>query len=559
MAARAIKVLMAGSPETGAAIEEALREHDAAVHLHRVDNRSDLMTAFDAHEPHLVFTELELPDFSALDLTQSVRGKDADTPIILIRGTGADAIAMECMTAGAVHCIEQAEHTLKRLPALIDACLAHAESNRARRQLEKRLVEAEERYLDIFDNTSDLIQCLAPDGSFLYTNQAWRKALGYTEEEVKTLKLTDVLHPDSMPCCRDRFERLKQGESLSCIDFKFISKSGETLHLYGDCGSIIKDGRTVSTRGIFRNMTDAIKAEAALRRSEARYQALYENAPDIYTTIDTAGTILSINRVGARMLGYEVDELIGESAAKVIHPEDQRAVFGHLENQLGRDREDPGIEYRKIRKDGSILWVHQRVTPDPGAEEPKLFVVCRDITDRRRLEQQLEHQASHDTLTNLINRREFERRLQRLLTNASDPVSHHALCFLDLDQFKAINDTCGHIAGDELLRQIAALLQGQMRARDTLARFGGDEFAVLMEYCPLENAVVLAETLRETVENFQFHWRSHRFSLGVSIGVVAIRPGQNMIDTLTLADAACYSAKNGGRNRVYAHAPEHGS
>lgn len=555
MPKRTIHLLMASSVETCAAIEEALRHHDASIVVRRVDNKADLLNALDDWEHHLVFSELALTDFSALELLAILRGKNMDTPLVLIKGKDAEEIAIHCLESGASRFIECTDQYLQRLPSLIDVFIGQAENDSARRAIEKRLIASEERYLDIFDNTSDLIQCIAPDGSFIYTNRSWRNTMGYTEQEVKSLNLLGVLHPDSIICCQDRFARLLKGETLTCIDFKFLTKWGETVHLSGDCGSIIKEGATISTRGIFKNVTDTVKTEEALKRSEARYQALYENAPDIYTTINAAGEILSINRIGAGMLGYEVNELIGESAAKVIHPEDQREVFTYLEKQLSGAGEDHGIEYRKIRKDGSIFWVHQRVSLEPGVEEPRLFVICRDVTEKRGLEAQLAHQASHDTLTNLINRREFERRLQRILSSAPDPTSKHVLCFLDLDQFKIINDTCGHIAGDELLRQIAALLQGQMRSRDTLARFGGDEFAVLMEHCPLESAVRLAEILRETIENFLFHWRSQRFSLGVSTGIVAIQPGQNMTDILTLADAACYTAKKEGRNRIYVHRP----
>jgi diguanylate cyclase (GGDEF)-like protein/PAS domain S-box-containing protein len=294
-----------------------------------------------------------------------------------------------------------------------------------------------------------------------------------------------------------------------------------------------------------------VRAEEALKASEARYQALYENAPDIYTSINAMGEILSINHTGARMLGYEVEELIGESAAKVIHPEDQRVVFEYVGKHFNNPSDDSGIEYRKIRKDGSVFWVHQRVSLEPDVQEPRLLVICRDVTEKRKLEEQLAHQAAHDSLTNLINRREFERRLQRVLASPSVAAERHVLCFLDLDKFKIINDTCGHIAGDELLRQIATLLEGQMRSRDTLARLGGDEFGVLMEHCTLDQAASFAEKIRVTIENFVFHWRSHHFSLGASIGLVPIQSGSSISDALNLADAACYAAKREGRNRIH--------
>lgn len=412
------------------------------------------------------------------------------------------------------------------------------------------ILESRERYLDVFENTSDLIQCVAPDGSFIYTNRSWREILGYDDVEISSLNLIDVLHPESKACCQDRFKKLLNGGKLNGIEFEFLTKSGETIHLTGDCGSIIKDGETVSTRGIFKNITETVKAEEALKLSEKRYQALYDNAPDIYATTSHSGEILSINRVGASLLGYEVDELIGESIANIIHPEDQKTVFQYIENYIKNPVADDGIEYRKVRKDGTFFWVHQRMSLETDLDEPRLLIICRDVTDKRKLEEKLAHQASHDALTNLINRREFENRLQRSIDN-SETKDNHVLCYMDLDKFKIINDSCGHLAGDKLLCHVATLLEGQVRSRDTLARLGGDEFAILMEYCTVEQAIDIAEKIRQVIDDFQFHWRTHTFSIGISIGVVAIKNINTIDDVLGFADSACYSAKNKGRNNIH--------
>lgn len=547
---------MAGSAETSAAIEHALRRHAAEIIVHRVDNQADLLHALDSQDWHIAFSDLELTDFSALHFFKTLREKGLEIPFVVVKGTGDEAITVRCLESGICKFIRCEEPYLLRLPELINIFLKGTEQENARRVIEKKLVESEERYLDIFDNTNDLIQCIAPDGLFLYTNRAWRTTMGYSEEEVKSLSFLDVLHPESQLCCQDRFKRLLDGEILQNIDFKFLTKSGDTIHLEGDCGSIVKGGEVVSTRGIFKNITDTVLAEEALRASEARYQALYENAPDIYTAINAKGEILSINRTGARMLGYEVEELIGESAAKVIHPEDQQAVFEYVGNYFKHPVEDQGTEYRKVRKDGSVFWVHQCVRLEDGGGEPRLLVISRDITEKHLLEEQLAYQATHDLLTNLINRREFETRLQRVLTSVSSSPEQHVLCFLDLDKFKIINDTCGHIAGDELLRQVAKLLDGKMRSRDTLARLGGDEFGILMEHCSLSQAEIFVEKIRLMVENFVFHWRTHHFSLGVSIGMVLVPGRCSMSDVLNQADAACYAAKKEGRNRIHIYSAQ---
>ena len=152
-----------------------------------------------------------------------------------------------------------------------------------------------------------------------------------------------------------------------------------------------------------------------------------------------------------------------------------------------------------------------------------VVLVFRDVTEERKLAQQLSHQATHDTLTGLVNRPEFERRLTHLLGSANPHVPH-ALLYLDLDQFKVVNDTCGHAAGDDLLRQISALLRTKLRARDTLARLGGDEFGVLLEHCSVIEAKRIANSLRELLQGFRFGWDDKSFTIGVSIGLVPDHP-----------------------------------
>jgi diguanylate cyclase (GGDEF)-like protein len=166
----------------------------------------------------------------------------------------------------------------------------------------------------------------------------------------------------------------------------------------------------------------------------------------------------------------------------------------------------------------------------------------------------LVYQASHDALTGLINRREFEQRLERTLVSALQQDREHALCYMDLDQFKVINDTCGHAAGDELLRQLALLLKGNLRERDTLARLGGDEFALLLENCSIADALEVADVFRSDVQRFRFKWGERIFAVGMSVGMVAInRDSGTAANLLSAADAACYLAKDRGRNQIHVY------
>ncbi|MDP3689360.1 MAG: EAL domain-containing protein, partial [Sulfurimicrobium sp.] len=181
-------------------------------------------------------------------------------------------------------------------------------------------------------------------------------------------------------------------------------------------------------------------------------------------------------------------------------------------------------------------------------------VVFHDVSHARQMANQLSWQAAHDALTGLANRREFERLLQELIDSAAVDGKHHAVLFMDLDQFKVVNDTCGHMAGDELLRQLVAVFVARGRDSDTVARLGGDEFGMLLYGCPLEPALRLANEVREGVQQFRFMWQDKSFEVGISIGLVEINSTSgNLATVMSNADAACYAAKDGGRNRVHVY------
>jgi diguanylate cyclase (GGDEF)-like protein len=184
-------------------------------------------------------------------------------------------------------------------------------------------------------------------------------------------------------------------------------------------------------------------------------------------------------------------------------------------------------------------------------------LLFRDVTEAQALAHRLSFQATHDALTGLVNRQEFERRLERVLSEARGNDEEYALLYLDLDQFKVVNDTCGHTAGDQLLRQVTAQLHERLRGRDTLARLGGDEFGVLLEHCPLDQALRIATELRDAVQDYRFVWEGKPFSVGVSIGLVPLSTAVGTVAAgLSAADAACYAAKEQGRNRVHLYQPD---
>ena len=256
------------------------------------------------------------------------------------------------------------------------------------------------------------------------------------------------------------------------------------------------------------------------------------------------------------MTGLSTDDIVGRTREEVMSARGMsldgyealsRAVGGRQRFENVEVVWDHGAERRVYSLGGKPVF--------DGADRFEGYRgTGRDVTSTHELTRQMVYQASHDGLTGLVNRREFELRLGRVLQSASADDSEHALCYVDLDQFKVINDTCGHIAGDQLLKQLGGLLQGETRKRDTLARLGGDEFGLLMEHCSMEQAHRVANSLRRAIMSFRFSWEGRMFSIGASVGLVPIDGSENSItDVQSAADQACYAAKErgGGQVQIY--------
>ncbi len=306
--------------------------------------------------------------------------------------------------------------------------------------------------------------------------------------------------------------------------------------------------------------------EAYVTELEQRHEELFTQGQIISNMLEGAAlvrasdaTILYTNPAFDSMFGYETGEVIGKHVS-ILNASTDITPIEQAES-IHKDLKTHGFwkdDICNIKKDGTRFWCSLHISEFNHPTYGKVWVSMNvDITDRKKMDAKLSYQASHDALTDLISRYEFELRVTRLLSSLSKEKSAHAMCFLDLDQFKVINDTCGHAAGDELLRQLGRTLQKTIRKRDTLARLGGDEFGVLMEHCTLEQAHRVADNILRVVMDYQFSWDGKIFRIGVSIGLVAItETSGNFTDLLKQADAACYLAKDLGRNRVHAYHPD---
>jgi len=427
------------------------------------------------------------------------------------------------------------------------------------RHAQRALTESEERLRAVFDHCPVTIDLKDTKGSYLLVNRNYAAQHDDTVENISGQNTIDLYPPEAAKAIRaHEIAVLDWGKAIE-REYRIRRNGIRRTHLVVKFPIRDAEGQIAGIGGIGTDITERKRAEAALALSEERFQGLYDNSPDMYFTVAEDGTVTSVNQFGADYLGYSKDALVGKPIWKLIHAEDVSFVQEQIGGAFGESAGESELEFRMIRRDNSVLWVHERIRhlPKTSSSPAELRVVCRDVTEAHNLSQELSYQASHDSLTGLVNRREIENRLARVLETARTDGSHHALCYLDLDQFKVINDTCGHVAGDELLRQLSEVLRTKVRRRDTLARLGGDEFGVLMEHCVLRQAQRVANTLRKTVEGFRFSWENKTFSVGVSIGLVPVTSeSESVAGTLSAADTACYVAKDQGRNRIHVYHPE---
>ena len=281
---------------------------------------------------------------------------------------------------------------------------------------------------------------------------------------------------------------------------------------------------------------------------------------DAVISTDADGRVEYLNPVAEKLTGYSVEEAQGQSLEQIFHiiNEETRQRVADPVARCLKEGKVIGLANHTVlvNKSGAEYAIQDSAAPilDPKRKILGVVLVFSDVTEARRLSRQISHQASHDALTGLINRLEFERRLKRVLETALSETTNNALCFLDLDQFKLVNDTCGHVAGDELLRQVSRLLQDNVRHRDTVARLGGDEFGLLMEHCSLKEAKQVASKLIKVVADYKFMWEDKHFKIGVSIGLVIVNElSANLNGVMSAADTACYMAKEQGRNRTHVY------
>jgi diguanylate cyclase (GGDEF)-like protein/PAS domain S-box-containing protein len=433
-----------------------------------------------------------------------------------------------------------------------------------RRSAEDALRESEAKFRSLFESVMEGVYRTSREGRLLLVNPAFVQMLGYSSaEELCRVSAASLYW---YPSDREAYVRRMESEGEVRDDETVMRRKDGTMLVVVDNGRVVRDkqGRVIGFEGSIADITERKRAETAVFQAKERAQVTLQSIGDAVITTDSEGRIDYMNPVAESLTGWENREvqsqLIGE-VLSVVDEATREATESPIMRCL-REGQMLGLAEHTVLvpRRGQVIAIQDSAAPirDRAGNLIGAVMVFHDVSKERRLHRALHYQASHDALTGLINRREFENRL----TQAVEAVRQNADCpqvllYLDLDQFKLVNDTCGHPAGDQLLRQITGVLQSRVRSSDTLARLGGDEFGILLADCSIDQALRAADTLRQAIRDYRFIWQDGVLGVGVSIGIVEISADTPTVaSVMSAADVACYAAKDQGRNRVQLYKPD---
>ena len=401
----------------------------------------------------------------------------------------------------------------------------------------------------------DMVCVIDSEQTCLSVNGAFLEAFGKQEKELVGQRASDPGGQDSFAgLIEESLGRALAGETVEtqrwwdfpCLGFRFIRIRLEPVR--------DGDGSIGAATVCVRDLTDARLAQEALEESEQRFEDFADIVSDWLWELDEGLRFVYLSARFEEIMGMPTEQVLGRRRTELFPEEDQAAAATrnhHLDLEQRRPFDD--YQFTRILDDGAKRSIRMSGRPifDDHGRFRGYRGVARDATDARHMESRIAHLASHDLLTGLVNRQEFLQRLQRVVDATGTDGSEHGLCYVDVDRFRVINDRCGHPAGDQLLTELADLLRGQIRRRDTLARVGGNAFAILMEHCSLTQIERVAEAVQRAIGAYRFARYDQTINVAVTIGVVPIGAHSRSIDqVLKAADRVCYAAKSAGGDRI---------
>lgn len=409
----------------------------------------------------------------------------------------------------------------------------------------------------VLENIGDAIVTLDEQCRIIDLNRAAHSLFGHRDQEILGKDVHELL-PDLPP--PEQIPESPGADMPTSLELTARDRSGRQFPV---AVSLSRVHSEIGSFGVLiaRDLSAQREAAESLHREKEFAQITLQSIQEAVITTDARGRVNSVNHAACQLLRREADELVERPLTDLLRfteLQHRRAVRESLTQVLTQGEPAQLEGQPEIRfGNGDLIYVKGQLAPLRSSNQHIIgcVAVMQDVTGETRMREILSWQATHDDLTSLINRREFERRLEALLEQRPSGT-RHVLLYLDLDQFKLINDNCGHNAGDQMLRQLTSRLSTRLRNSDTLARLGGDEFAVLLPHCSVEDGRRIADDLRDIVHTFRFDWKGRTFGVGVSIGLVSLDEHiLSVAEALTAADSACYIAKENGRDQVVVYHP----
>lgn len=397
----------------------------------------------------------------------------------------------------------------------------------------------------------------------VFANERFAALTGSVQaEHLTSKKIADLLHPDYTELVTEHLRRALAGEpGLDRLEIEMHPDTqGGTARVELSAVRIDYQGGPALLLTLVEMGPRSLPASAPARGARPTAWETLDSLGEGIITTDVSGRIDYVNQAGEQLIGVSAVDALGKSITDIIQlldEGDRRSLGDPVRHCLAtQSKVSAGRRGLMISRNGSDeRSVELTVTPLKGQKGDLVgtVIVVRDVSELRGFTKQMSYQASHDALTGLVNRREFERRLEEALQTAHTNEAKHVLCYLDLDRFKAVNDTCGHMAGDGMLREVAALIKETVRDSDTVGRLGGDEFGLLLVGCPLDKARQIADDVVRKISDYRFVWKDKIFNIGISVGLIEISRESGAPDeVMSAADSACYVAKKQG-NHVHVY------
>jgi len=422
-----------------------------------------------------------------------------------------------------------------------------------------KILDRDRMFADFARTIPEIV--LIHDDRILLANDSAASLIGLSPDQLEGRQVADLVKPAYRALFRKTISRKLAGQSVpNRLEIQLINGNDQGLWVEAQSSTIEYRGSEVILT-IARDVSYRKSLEVSLSRSKRQAQYTLESISEGVITTDNEGRIDYMNRAAEGMTGVDRETATGLRISDVfslIDEGDRRSLGDPVERCLAmRRRVNMGRRALLVSRDGEhehSIEITASPIKGPGNSISGTVVVFHDVSEIRGLTRQMSYQATHDPLTALINRREFERRLQEAMDAVHAEEGVHILCYMDLDRFKAVNDSCGHLAGDNMLREVAALIKDQVRDSDFVGRLGGDEFGTLLIGCPIEKAGQIAADMRNAVSDYRFVWKDKIFNIGISIGLVEITQTSGTLqDIMSAADSACYVAKQRGRGQVHVY------